>query len=419
MYSPRICDKRIQDAVRQTKTRVKRLPRAESIGISAELERLRLDKNGRMLPDGQLIRELKRDEQEFILSEQLICKCDFRYFFERYGAVELDSGVAGKSGIAAPELLPSQKRFIILWGRREEQCYLEVKENGFTEGIRCFIHKVRQVAATATCAAAAVHRMTFWPSTRAFSASLDDIRRTEVYTRHLIMYQHMPFWMRPKLSAEVKGTEISLEAPINSRSSFQSENQETGIGVGTQNDISHLTEVGLWENPGSINFSFLPSLPKSISTLHNQESTANGKGNYWHEVTEYCRKGKRGYESWVYAFIPWYLNTTKWRAIAPPNWIPTDHTIKHAALIERTSHEYNDGVTVTPTREQLYWWETTRTAHVGQGELATFLTNYPATPEQSFQNPNMGALPAELIEKLELDVRPGIPYDVNVVYEGL
>jgi len=416
MYSAKICDRRVQDSAKKLEIRVKRLPRLESIGISSELEKLRKDKHGKDLPDGQLARELKRDEREFIQSEQLLCKCDFRYFFERYGAVELDSGVSNRSGIGAPELLPSQKRFIMLWGKREEDCYREVKENGFTEGIMCYIHKVRQVAATATVCAAAVHRMVLWPGTRSLSASLDDIRRNELFTRHSLMLDNLPFWLRPTMSKDKSGEALALAAPNNSRASYQSENQETGIGVGTQNDVSHLTEVALWKHPESIRFSFVPSMPKSITTLHVQESTADGKGNYWHEVTEAARKRRRGYEAWVYAFIPWYLNTTKWRAVPPPTWIPEEHTTKHAELIYRTSPEFNNGVAVRPTKDQLYWWETARTQHAMNGELATFLTNYPATPEQSFQNPSQGALPAELIEILELSVRGGIPYNVGVAY---
>jgi hypothetical protein len=171
----------------------------------------------------------------------------------------------------------------------------------------------------------------------------------------------------------------------------------------------------LWQNPGFIRFSFAPAIPKAITTLHVQESTANGKGDYWHEVTEAARNKRRGYESWVYAFIPWYMNKLKYRANPPGNWSPSALTVSHAALIERTSPEFFDGVTIRPSVEQLYWWETTRAEHSRNGELATFLTNYPATPEQSFQNPLQGALPPELIERLETRTRmPRRMYEAEI-----
>jgi hypothetical protein len=49
------------------------------------------------------------------------------------------------------------------------------------------------------------------------------------------------------------------------------------------------------------------------------------------------------------------------------------------------------------------------------GELSFFLTNYAATPEQSFQSPNQGALPPETIEVMEQECVDGIPYEVEAV----
>jgi hypothetical protein len=220
--------------------------------------------------------------------------------------------------------------------------------------------------------------------------------------------------MKPKVYPDVKDTELGFEPPVASRISYQAENQQSGIGVGTQNDVSHLTEVALWQYPGRIRYSFVPSIPKAITTFHVQESTSDGKGNYWHEVTEAARHRRRGYESWVYAFIPYYMNRLKYRSNPPNDWTPADHTLRHAELIERTSPEFFDGMTVHPSREQLYWWEQTRAQHALNGELATFLTNYPATPEQSFQSPSQGALPVELIEQMEMECKDPQHYDVEV-----
>jgi hypothetical protein len=61
----------------------------------------------------------------------------------------------------------------------------------------------------------------------------------------------------------------------------------------------------------------------------------------------------------------------------------------------------------------LYWWEKTRYNHIGTGELASFLANYPATPEQSFTNFAQGALPVELIEEMEMNVRDPIFFNVE------
>jgi len=415
MYHSELVERLLNSAKKNNMKFVRR-PYADCIAIAADLEKLRQDptKPDQLLPDNRLQRALTNGEKEFINSELILSKCDAKYWMQRYCSMELDPGVGSQSGIGPPILLPSQLRYHELIGRRQLESFKEMEKYKFSEGVLCYFHKVRQVAATAYCRGLAMHRMTFWPGTRAFAASLDDTRKGELYTRDKIILDNMPFWMKPKLFPDVKATEIGFETPINSRISYQAENQSSGIGVGSQNDISHLTEVALWRYPGRIRYSFVPSMPKAVSTLHVQESTADGKGNYWHEVTEAARHRKKGFENWIYAFIPWYMNRTKYRAIPPPEWKMSEHTRRHLELIERTSPEFFDGVKQTPSMEQMFWWERTRAEHAHDGELATFLTNYPATPEQSFQTPNQGALPTELIEKLEMNLWDGIPYEVQV-----
>lgn len=414
LYSPEIIDRRLRRA-RAKGVKTQRLSVADSIGISERLERLRKNSEGGELPEGQLARPLFPNEQAFIESERAICKCDFTYFFTRYYCLELDPGVGNRSGIGPPVLLESQKRYIKLLGHREEECYEELKSHKFTLGIYAYFHKVRQVAATATARAASLHRLLFWPGTRAYCAGLNEDGRGELFKRDHTAIDNLPFWLKPRLYPDVKDTELGFPPPLNSRIGYGAENQQAGIGTGKQVDVSHLTEVALWQYPGRIRFSFVPAIPKAFSTLHIQESTSDGKGNYWHEVTEHARHKRRGYEHWIYAFIPWWYNKLKYRSVPPANWKPEKHTIRHAALIERTSPEFNDGVTYFPSVEQLYWWESSRAEHARNGELATFLTNYPATPEQSFQNPSQGALPVELIEEMEQDVALGKPYDVEVL----
>lgn len=414
MYSLEIIQRRLH-AAKKAGLVFSRIPREQSIDVASKLERLRFGRDNKPLPDGHLARPINDAEQAHIESERILCKMDFEYYMTRYHKMELDPGVGDESGIGAPKLLESQRRYITLLGRREQECHEEQKKHKFTEGILAYFHKVRQVTATATVRALTFHRMIFWPGTRAFAASLDEPRVSELFTRDHLALDNLPFWMKPRVYPDVKDTALGFQDPISSRISYQAENAQTGIGTGSQVDVSHLTEVALWQYPGRIRYSFVPSIPKAITTLHIQESTADGKGNYWHEVTEAARHKRRGYESWIYAFIPWYMNRFKYRAIPTADWQPEDHTLRHADLIERTSPEFFDGITQRPSIEQLFWWEKTRAMHAQNGELATFLTNYPATPEQSFQSPNAGALPVELIEKMETRTRiPDITYEIEI-----
>jgi len=65
------------------------------------------------------------------------------------------------------------------------------------------------------------------------------------------------------------------------------------------------------------------------------------------------------------------------------------------------------GHQVMLTREQLYWWESTREEYAGKGELAFFLTNYAGTLEESFQHSASSIFPIELIDHYRSGV--GVP----------
>ncbi len=413
MYSSEIIERRLYQA-KKAGLNFQRLPRDKSMARAVELDALRKNGDGTTLPRGVLVRPLKQEEHEFIESERLLCKADFRYFLERYYSVEIDPGVGNGEGIGPARSIESQVHFIRKIGKREEDVHAEFKKYQHTEGIRVLAHKCRQVIFTGTSRGLTLHRMLFWAPTRAFAGTLDPDGCGELYKRDQIAIERLPFWLSPgELYPDVKDQEIGFVEPLNSRLRYQPENQKTGIGVGTQIDVSHLTEVPLWAYPYQIGFSFAPALPKSRMTLHIQEGTSSGKG-YWYEITEDCRHKRAGYESWTYIFVPVYMNRNKYRSNPPDSWRPTQQTIKAAELIERTSTEWCDGQRFVPARDFLYWYESERAKFSREGKLASFLNNYPITPEQSFTNWNEGALPAELIEEMEYDLRIPRSYEVHV-----
>jgi hypothetical protein len=414
MYSPLVVDKRLH-AARKAGKEFQRLPRVRSIEVALNLEKLRRDAQGNLLPSGGLVRPLDKAEREFIESERLLCACDFSYYLERYHTVEIDPGVDRGEGIGPARMLESQEQFLRVVGNREEEVHREWAKHKFTAGILLLAHKCRQVAFTSMGRAITVHRMNFYPGTRAFAGTLEPDGCGELYKRDKLALDHLPFWLSPgEPYPDVKDQELGF---LNSRLRYQPENQKTGIGVGTQIDVSHLTEVPLWRYPYQIDYSFAPALPKGRMTFHMQEGTANGSG-YWQDVTENCRKRLPGYESWTYLFVPWWFNRFKYRMIVPDSFSLDNPRFRlareHAELIERTSPEFNNGTTYRPSREQIYWWWSERTRQARDGNLASFLNNFPATPEQSFTNWSEGALPVETLEEMEFELREPVPYGVMV-----
>ena len=365
--------------------------------------------------DGSLKRPLTPDEVSFIESEHALCKVDFRYFAERYGYVERDASDGG--GVGPAKFWPSQERALALLAAKEEDNYRELAKFGFSEGIRGVWHKTRQQGATALIRLIVWHRMLFYRDMRSIAGTLDPDRVLELYNRDHRILDNLPFYMRPRIEFDVKGQHISLES-LKSRITYQLAGQRAGVGTSHQFDISHMTEVALWDNAYRLEFDFIPAVPKSINTFVGFESTANGMvgpGQYWFDLTEQVRTREHGFENWVYVFTPWYINARKNRAIPPDSWRPAKASLEHSALVERTSPEFTGGETVRLTRDQLYWWEMEFEKSRKLGTLHMFLTNYPATPEQSFQHTAFTALPIETIEWLRANAREPVFYTPNLL----
>ena len=160
-----------------------------------------------------------------------------------------------------------------------------------------------------------------------------------------------------------------------------------------------------------IELDFFPTLPLGINTLCILESTANGLGGWWYDFTEDVRKGLQ--RRWRYIFAPWYIENKKNRAAPPEGWNPSEMTMQHARKVYDTSREYT-GRDVLLSREQLYWYETERAAAQRRGKLNLFLTNYCATPEESFQHTGNAQFSVEVLERIRLGTIKPHFYEMRV-----
>lgn len=397
MYSPLIVDQKLWKLQKQG-IAFKRRSVNDSRAITRKLDKL--------VVDGKRTRQYSPEELSFIRSETAICRADFRYWAERYGYLEQDASEGG--GVAPATFWPSQERALELIAKREEDNYREFEKHNFSPGIRVVWHKTRQQGATGIARLICGHRMTLNPHTRAIAASLDETKVQELYKRDHIWLDNLPDWLKPTIQFDVKNSHLAF-GNLKSTLTYQQANQQAGVGTGQQFDVSHMTEISLWQMAERLQFDFLPAVPQSLNTFVGFESTANGRHDFWHDFTENVRRKERGFEVWVYVFTPHYINQNKNRLPAPDGWTPEPITVEHAQLIERTSYEFA-GVKVIPDRDHLYWWETEYMLNRRLGTLHIFLTNYPATPEQSFQHSTRSALPIDTIEWMRTGAKLGMPY---------
>lgn len=404
MYSTEIVERSLH-RIRQQGVALERQPVDKCRDICWRLRALIDPKTGKYR------RPLTSEERAFTRSETVLCRHDFRYFAERYGNIDLDASTGG--GVGPMTFWASQERALELIAQREEQMLEEHAKHGFCDGILTIWHKSRQLGATAIMRLITLHRMLLWKNTRAIAGSLDIDKIHELYIRDKTILENLPPFLMPLIEFDVKDSHISFDS-IRSRLTYQQANQKAGVGTGQQFDVSHMTEVALWDYADRLKLDFLPAVPQAPTVFVAFESTANGRGNFWHTFTESIRKREEGFQSWTYIFTPWYIEQKKYRRMAPDDWRPNQVTIEHAELVERTSPEFCSR-TVRLGRDQLYWWETEYQQYRKEGSLHIFLSNYCATPEQSFQHSTRSALPLETIEWMRSTCINGMPYNVDIV----
>jgi hypothetical protein len=251
-----------------------------------------------------------------------------------------------------------------------------------------------------------------------------DQRTENLYEMVVRILDNLPWFMKPrsqdpKKDYRTKNKQISFadqDSIIRMGSSANMQGGDSGqdkgsMGTGMTLPLVHLSELALWQNPWQIDDALMPSIPMSPKTFAIFESTAKGRGNWWHEKWE---DAKRGLGRRRPVFIPWYTDPGTYRLPAPLDWRPSERAQLHAERVRETSARWV-GKTVHLTKDQLFWWEKTRAEYVAGRTLHKFLAEYTADDMEAFQNTTIGVFPSEMIDDIRahaarnpihVDIRP-------------
>ncbi len=335
-----------------------------------------------------LTRALTEDEQTFVVNEQLLTQIDFRYWAERYCLVN-------KGGRTLSPLAP-------LWVSQEivlRQLALTEDRQlaGFEDGNFILTNKARQLGVSTLSQALLCHRYTSQPYVKCLTASDATLSSGNLFGMGELMYRSLPWYLRPAHTKYVTAGEMrtiqliteSFVLMMSGKAMRGQKVEDSGEGKGELGRSFtftgfHLSELSSWENPDQIDDALLPTVPIAPYTFGVFESTADGRHNWWHHKWAACVKGQTGIHEIQPVFIPWGAEPTKWRLRPPTDWIPTEATLAHARMAEEEWPRWLHR-SVTLQKDQLYWYERARSAAEEEGKLAQFLTQYPATPEESFQ----------------------------------
>lgn len=375
-----------------------RYPATQSIEQARLLDRLIDDK-------GQLTRPLTTEQQAFILNEQLLSKVDYRYCAERYVKVN-------KEGQELAPLFPlweSQELILADLARVERQHARE----GHPDGVLFNVLKARQLGASTLTQSLIAHRVVTAGYVKALIASdtPDNSGSDGLFGMLELVVEHLPWWLKPAERFHTKNKHIvfanhsivRVESGKSMKGGLTEEGGSKGqMGRSKTYSAAHLSELSTWEHPEQIDDSLLPAIPRTPRTLVGFESTAKGRANWWHQ---HWQSSVRGRGRFTPIFIPWYAERKKYWLPAPGSWIPAPDTLAFAKRAEISGPKFVHHA-VHLSREQLYWYESTKLDFLEKDALYKFLEEYPADPEEAFQYSGRSVFPIAVRERIRAQAKP-------------
>lgn len=347
-----------------------------------------------------LVRPLSIEEESFIRHEINRCKGDFYYWMTRYAKIK-------DKKMSLVRVIPTAVQELMF--EKIQKAELDSIDGKTGDGILFMVLKARQLGISTFSDIIIDHRTIFFANTTALIAADVDTRTQNLYEMLVRILDNLPWWMKPrsadpKRDYKVKNKQISFadqDSVIRMGSSANMQGGDSGqdkgsLGTGQTLPLVHLSELALWENPYQIDDALMPSIPMSPRTFAIFESTAKGRGNWWHEKWE---ASKRGLTRRRPVFIPWYTDPETYKLPAPTDWIPSERAVLHAERVSQTSPRWL-GKTVNLTKDQLYWWEKTRAEYADGHMLHKFLAEYTSDDMESFQNTTVGCFPSDMIDDM-------------------
>ncbi len=372
---------------------------------------------------GQPQRRLTPEEDSFIGNERLLSKIDYRYVAERYHWIRGARGLQRLYPLWEP-----QDIILTRLATLQQQRFAD----GHPDGLLFNVLKARQEGISTIVQSLIAHRVTTHTHVNALTAS--DVPENSgsegIFGKFELIVEHLPWFLRPATKFHKKDTHwvfangswMTVESGKSMKGGLKDDDQGGQVGVkgnlgrSKTFTVGHLTELSTWPHPEQIDDSLLPAIPRSALTLFGKESTAKGRHNWHHEDwLEAVRGAGNGAVGgrFIAIFLPWYALASYWLP-APLSWSPDEATLAHATKADAEGPRWL-GRPVTLSRNQLYWYEQTRADYIRKGELAKFLEEYAADPEECFQHSGKSIFSHDQLAYLDRLARPMIDcWTVNV-----
>lgn len=413
MYSQKIIKQKLLELRRQGTELIYNSPSVAQAAIPHFTSIAVLDDEGEFV---EWRRELDQAERQFLNNEAMLSQIDFLYAASRYA-----------------KIMDWQKQLVLfnpnIAQRIKLDVYAELEERELAIIVQAL--KARQLGSSTEDELIVWHRSLFCPHTNAIVGSSDPTKSAKMFQMVERAWQHTPFYLKPKCTKYSTG-EFYDFGNIDSHISIQHGTQFSGIGRGDTPNVAHLSEIVDYDNPKQlIDASLLRALHETKGTFLVLESTANGRGDYWHETWQINKANQaEGIAKMYPMFLPWFVGsdiypTNEWLKArpVPQGWEPAESTIQHAVK----AAEY---VATTPLLtkhlgtgwsmpvQQMWWYEVERKWATQKNELNIFLSECPANDEEAFQSRSGSIFSVEVISERRDSAR--LPkYAYSITGEGI
>jgi hypothetical protein len=265
------------------------------------------------------------------------------------------------------EEFPAQRRFI----------QLVQEERDLGRPVRIVGLKPRQVGLTSVAGALIYHATALFPQveSRIVSDSLESAQA--IHQRNEVFHQKSPLMWQPMLARSSR-REILFDNPRRSK-----RRDRPGLGsrilaetaknanLGRSHTINNFlgSEVAYWKDGLERALAIMNAVPEKPGTLVVLESTANGVGDYFHEM---CLKAMKPGSAWRFFFFSW---------LEHPEYVREEDAEYNAEALDEEEEILRTVHGATPA--QLTWRRYTIANKCG-GLAEKFHQEYPTTPEEAF-----------------------------------
>ena len=250
------------------------------------------------------------------------------------------------------------------------QLYIHQKleeQIGKTGRVRALILKGRQQGCSTYVGGRFYHKTTHRFGTQCFILTHALDATNNLYKMAQRFYEYTPDLVRPSVSTN-NSKELIFGGFNSGYKVGTAENKSVGRSSTIQ--LFHGSEVGFWSNADEHAKGILQAVPDGPGTEIILESTANGVGNYFHQMWQ---KAEGGISDFIPIFVPWFWQEEYQREV------PEGFQLNHV--------EYDLQKNYGLSLEQLAWrrFKIADLSVLGQDGEKSFCQEYPCNSNEAFQ----------------------------------